>query len=525
MALLKKFRRYFYTILHIHPVQALFQVWYRLKRPGVKLSAYAGLLKHSIHSHALPQTRSLIMAQGKYSGINQFTFIGVTHRFENGVDWNYDGPGKLWNYNLQYFDYLLDNAIPVEERLRLLNDFHAALLSGAVKPEPYPVSLRLINTLLFISEHQIRDERIEECLKRQLDYLDHNLEYHLLANHLLENCFAAYIVATALQHKTLQKKYRKLLHRQLCRQILLDGAHYECSPMYHSIILSKVLICLEVAATGEDTDFHAFLKQKAECMLGWLMQYAFPDGSWALMNDASEGIAPDTAHLLKVAAGLQVEPNLIPLNDSGFRKLKGDQWECIIKTGNIIPSYQPGHTHSDMLSFCLWNARFGQIIVDPGISTYNNTPQRQFERGTPAHNTVTVNEQNQSDVWGAFRIGKRGNCRVLKANQHELIAEVRSYSADVPRHTRTFSCDSHTLSIHDRIDHSAYAFRSSVLFHSHFEYTYDAGILSSAVVELKTEPAGVISAATHACRYNQLLDTTRLSITSSVPHTLKFSFK
>ncbi|MFA6260090.1 MAG: heparinase II/III family protein [Bacteroidia bacterium] len=523
--MLKKFKRYFFTILHIHPVQAVYQVWYRIKRPWVKLSSYSGLLKHSIQFFPLPLTRSLIVADGKYSGKNQFTFIGITHTFEYNVDWKHAGPGKLWNYNLQYFDFLLDNSISVDERLRLLTDFNAALLSGLVKPEPYPVSLRILNTLLFISEHQIRNEEIEEGLKRQLDYLDHNLEYHLLANHLLENCFSAYILSSALQHESLQKKYKKLLRQQLRIQLLKDGAHYECSPMYHSIILSKVLLCIEAASSGNDPDFTQFLKKEAELMLGWITQFAFPDGSWALMNDAAENIAPETARLKKVATDLRLELKLVPMKESGFRKLKGDQWECIIKTGNIIPSYQPGHTHSDMLSFCLWHARFGQVIVDPGISTYNNTLQRQIERGTPSHNTVSINRQNQSDVWGAFRIGKRGVCRLIKDVKNELTAEVKSWTSKRLRHIRTFSCTSNTLSIHDIVNNTQQPFQSTILFNSNFVYTFETGELKNEALTMQVEPSGEIEPATHACRYNQLLETTRLTITSPEPHTLKFSFK
>ena len=29
------------------------------------------------------------------------------------------------------------------------------------------------------------------------------------------------------------------------------------------------------------------------------------------------------------------------------------------------------------------------------------------KEGTKSHNTVTVENKNQSDVWGAFRVGKR----------------------------------------------------------------------------------------------------------------------
>jgi hypothetical protein len=37
--------------------------------------------------------------------------------------------------------------------------------------------------------------------------------------------------------------------------------------------------------------------------------------------------------------------------------------------GNILPSYQPGHSHADMLHFILYVSG-KPVIVDTGISTY-----------------------------------------------------------------------------------------------------------------------------------------------------------
>ncbi len=35
-----------------------------------------------------------------------FKFLNIEHTFDK-IDWNYDGWGKLWTYNLNYFDFLL----------------------------------------------------------------------------------------------------------------------------------------------------------------------------------------------------------------------------------------------------------------------------------------------------------------------------------------------------------------------------------------------------------------------------------
>ena len=522
--MLQKLIKYFNTIIYIKPIQAYYQFKYRITRSHINLNNYTSLLNDPLFFLNLKFTKELINSNGKYLGHNQFIFLNITKKFEFQVDWNYDKPGKLWNYNLQYFEFLLDNTIVVKERLRLLKEFNSALLSGKVKAEPYPISIRILNTLLFISENHIRDFDIEEGIKKQLDFLTKNLEYHLLANHLLENYISVYILSLCLNNEALKISFKDKLKAQLNIQILEDGGHYECSPMYHSIILSKVLIALEASIIHNDTDLIYFLREKAEVMSGWLIQYSFPDGTWALMNDSAIEIAPTTNKIIEIIKKLQLEPKLVPLKDSGYKKIVGSNWECIIKIGNIIPSYQPGHTHSDMLSFCIWHKKLGHIVVDPGISTYNINEQRLIERGTLSHNTVAICEKNQSQIWSAFRIAKRGKCRIVSENSNSFTAEVKHFHSK-KIHTRDFQFQKDLLIVTDQIKNDYNIdFSSSILLDNKIKYHYESGKISTPYFEIYTTPHGSIQHSKHAIKFNELIDTTRIRITSNNIHTMKFIF-
>jgi len=46
-----------------------------------------------------------------------------------------------------------------------------------------------------------------------------------------------------------------------------------------------------------------------------------------------------------------------------------------------------------------------RVVVDPGTTTYEG-PQRAWERSTAAHNTVTIDGHDQTEVWGGFRAGR-----------------------------------------------------------------------------------------------------------------------
>jgi len=72
----------------------------------------------------------------------------------------------------------------------------------------------------------------------------------------------------------------------------------------------------------------------------------------------------------------------------------------------------PGHGHADALSFEM--SLYGQrVFVNSGICCYGESRERLFQRGTLAHNTVSVNNEDSSEVWGGFRVARRA--RILQA--------------------------------------------------------------------------------------------------------------
>ena len=135
-----------------------------------------------------------------------YTFLNLTHTFENNVFWNEQKHGKLWNYNLQYMDFLRQYNIDNVIKFNLLQDIHQQLYTGNLPLEPYPVSLRILNTIRFLSSLPASDipNSIIEGLKAQCKYLDKHLEYHILANHLLENCFAMHMAAYFFKNQNLK---------------------------------------------------------------------------------------------------------------------------------------------------------------------------------------------------------------------------------------------------------------------------------------------------------------------------------
>ena len=124
--------------------------------------------------------------------------------------------------------------------------------------------------------------------------------------------------------------------------------------------------------------------------------------------------------------------------------------QLLADAGAVGPDYIPGHAHSDTLGFELYVG--GQpFIVDTGISTYEKDERRQYERSTAAHNTVQINQLEQTEVWGGFRVAQRAKPVIITDDAHTLKATHTGYDRLNVRHVRTFHIESDEIQILDEI--------------------------------------------------------------------------
>ena len=356
--------------------------------------------------------------------IASFQFLNLSRSYPlEEVQWNDNHYGKLWTYNLNYFDFLSQVEITLSEGLSLIRRFIEATPEIKDGFEPYPISLRGINWIKFLIKHQVEDQEIQKHLKGQYDLLLNKLEYHLLANHLLENAYSLFFAGLYFQNDRFLEKSISILKAELKEQVLLDGAHFELSPMYHQILLERLLDCINIGKNSSlcEKEFISELIGYASSMVSWLKEITFKNGSIPMMNDSAFGVAPNTRSLIAYAQGLGVSWGEASLNESGYRKMVNNQIELFMDVGQVGPSYQPGHAHADTFSYVLHYSG-KPIIVDPGVSTYEIGDTRNDERSTLFHNTVSVDRNDSSEVWGGFRVGKRANVSIVEDETFNVVA-------------------------------------------------------------------------------------------------------
>ncbi len=185
-----KTKLYFYTILHLRPKQLCYQLYYRKKRFFRKILRWQYPKTIEVKSFSLHLQASIPAKKTYFPTENRFVFLNQSKYFKETIDWNDEKSfGKLWTYQLNYFDFLHQKDLSKEEGLILINTFiNTSNLSTGL--ESYPISLRGINWIKFLTYHQIQESKIDAVLMAHYRILSKNLECHILGNHLLENAFS-----------------------------------------------------------------------------------------------------------------------------------------------------------------------------------------------------------------------------------------------------------------------------------------------------------------------------------------------
>lgn len=414
--------RYFHTLRYLRPIQIYGRLWHRVYHPRADVRP-APALRASNSVWQAGCLRSSLMLDS-----TTFCFLNITGSVRTAADWDDPAKLRLWRYNLHYFDYL--NAEGASARV----DWHRSLIARWISEnppgvgigwDPYPISLRIVNWIKWVFAGQmlcepVLDRQALNSLAVQTRWLLKKIEIHLLGNHLLANAKALVFAGAFFAGPEAESWLRKglaILERELSEQILPDGGHIERSPMYHAILLEDVLDLINlshVAPACVSPGFVALLHATATRMLHWQRVMTHPDGQIALFNDAAFGIASDYAAIAEYAQRLAVPVDqralsmIEALPDSDYVRLQNEKAVVICDVAPIGPDYLPGHAHTDTLSFEL-SLDGRRMLVNSGTSTYElgAERQRQRQRGTAAHNTIVVDGQDSSEVWGGFRVARR----------------------------------------------------------------------------------------------------------------------
>lgn len=271
-------------------------------------------------------------------------------------------------------------------------------------------------------------------------HLETNLSFYFSPNtHLLGEGLALHALGIFFPRFPRASRWRsvggRVVREQMERQVRPDGAHFEQSTYYHAYALDMFA-------------FHAMIEPpsaeyvaKLERMHKFLQAVLGPSGRLPLLGDDDGGCLfhPHSPRTVDVA----LQSKLFP--DSGIAVLIQDEAHIVIDAGPFGP-WSSGHSHADTLSLVV---RIGNedILIDPGTYTYMG-PERNWFRGTAAHNTIRINGRDQAIPAGPFGWTDQPAVRILNPNLEALEAEC-AYGGFT--HRRRFRLEAGKLRIEDEI--------------------------------------------------------------------------
>ncbi|NUR55582.1 MAG: alginate lyase family protein [Acidobacteria bacterium] len=379
--------------------------------------------------------RDIALARAVCEG--RFTHAGVTIAIDGEPDWTYMDihADREWWIEWTKFYYALDlaHAYCATDDRRFLDTWQR-LLGGWAADVPADfgptdaIGRRLQNwiyswnalasSLAFPGLPRVVEDTIVGSMMRQAQYLRAHLTPE--RNHRTLELYALLVVGLSFSTQELFEELATFawteLQRNLLTDVRTDGVQREHSTHYHMVALRSF-----VAARENARRFGLPLPPAYDERLSAAVDFAMfcqrPDGTIPAVSDSDSG---DYRECLALAASLLGRSDVAyvasnaahgtpPPRDCADFPVSGyyiqrSAWydlidrpqqhrHLIFDCGAIGDG---GHGHYDLLSIDVWAGR--PLIVDPGRYTYAEMEPnwRHWFKGTPAHNTVTIDGLDQT---------------------------------------------------------------------------------------------------------------------------------
>ncbi len=334
-------------------------------------------------------------------------------------------------------------------------------------------------------------------------------------NHLIGEMAGLYIVSTAFpcydESDKWQKLSKQILENEIVKQTFSSGCNKEQAFSYQIFVIEFLLLAAIEAKNSKDL-FSSHYLELLKKMIEIVPLMTDVGGNLPRYGDGDEGMVvqlqpinnnrvnwiyqianqflnasvpvPQENMLASQVLGFQKSESLekrIPVSgsyawkDSGIYSLvssRGSPDELFVLADAGPHGYLSisAHGHSDALSFTL-SASGIPFIVDPGTYAYlGNNKWREYFKSTRAHNTLIVDNQEQSESQGPFLWKTKANGFVKEwetyKNGAKLVAFHDGYKKIGVIHQRTFELKNEKLIISDEIQGNG-NHKVEIIFHLH----------------------------------------------------------
>jgi len=403
--------------------------------------------------------------------------------FKSGFRWSED----TWSQDIQYGSHMgADVKVPWElSRMQhltalawgyaldgkelCLHEFQNQILDFiASNPPRYGVNwvctmdvgIRISNWLiaydLFAAYGAKFDPEFEKVFIRSAYEHGHHIFRHLewdpylRSNHYLANLAGLLFASSYLPTNPEIESWFAFSVRELASEVLIqfnaDGSNFEASTSYHRLS-AEMVVYATALALEKQVQFSEEYLERIKKMGDFIRDITKPDGSIVQFGDNDSGrfikmfpdndmsdhryLIPPIRALTSLDAVIQAQltpfiekrGNLSAYPDFGLFIQNIDPWFLAVRCGSIGQKGNGGHAHNDQLSFEL-AVQGVSMIVDPGTYVYTPLPSsRRHFRSTAMHNTLAIENKEQNEDQGLFKMKDRSHAKVIEFGLGIFIGE------------------------------------------------------------------------------------------------------
>jgi len=233
--------------------------------------------------------------------------------------------------------------------------------------------------------------RFIRSLSRQVRYLRRTLNETRDGLPRLQAVIALTYATLCMQGQSgyLRSNVRRLVD-ELRTQILPDGGHISRNPGTLIELLADLLPLRQLFSARQLQPPQA-LNNAIDRIMPMLRFFRHGDGNFAQFS----GMGPTPVDLLATILAYD-DARGTPVSNaphSGYQRIEAGQTALLMDTGKAPPVAVSQEAHAGCLSFEMsW--RQHRLVINCGLPAVNKENWRQVARATPAHSTVTINDQS-----------------------------------------------------------------------------------------------------------------------------------
>lgn len=324
------------------------------------------------------------------------------------------------------------------------------------------------------AEKKFREDLIK-AIVTSINYVNKNLsKYSSANNHLILETFIMSVVGYCLEDVYKQNWFEegyKILSNEFYKQNYQDGINKEHALHYQAFVTDALLQYNIILKKIDKAPMHENIIRNSLIFMGSLninkLNFDYGDSDDAkiisfnnknyyeyLLQLGSlyynkkfikfDQVVPEVTFFYgkKVINNIQdFKYNEFKLyKEGGYFTISNKNNKVLIDVAELGFGTIAAHGHADALSLIYYKNE-NPIIIDSGTYVYNiEEKMRNYFRSTEAHNTLSYNKLNQSQIKGPFLWGKKANVEIVEyINSEDFIRLIAKHDGYKPFiHTREF---------------------------------------------------------------------------------------